>query len=109
MAGPFRGRPGEVIEPTQVDVFRGGPGLEVKPGDLRIDRSTGLVQPTHGLSLETDATSLARFGGAHKVKSIPDELQIIQRGRRDTHFELVPKQAMTPERYEELVKQVVLE
>jgi hypothetical protein len=106
---PYRGKHGEVIDPTQVEVYRGGTSLDVYPGDVKIDRATGLVQPTHGLSVETDAATLARFGGAHKVKSIPGELQIVQRGRRDTHFEIVPKQPMTPERFQELLRQVALE
>jgi hypothetical protein len=59
--------------------------------------------------VETDPSGLARFGGAHKVKSIPAELQIVQRGRRETHFEIVPQQPMTPERFQELLRQIVLE
>jgi hypothetical protein len=108
-ANPYHGTPGEVIDPTKVDVYRGGTDLTVKPGEVKIDPLTGLVQPTHGLSLETDPSGLARFGGAHKVKSIPNELRIMQRGKRHTHFELVPKQPMTPARFQDLVKQVVLE
>jgi hypothetical protein len=59
--------------------------------------------------VDTDPSRLAGFGGARRVKSIPGELQIVQRGVRDTHFEVVPKQPMTPERYEDLVGQIVLE
>src|SRR5437870_6430341 len=89
-SSPYRGKPGEVIDPTKVDVYRGGRSLEVKPGEIRVGKD-GLAQPTHGLSLETDPSILSRFGSASKVKSIPDELQIIQRGKRDTHLEAVPK------------------
>jgi hypothetical protein len=98
-----------VIDPTRVDVYRGGTDLTVRPGEIKIDRTTGLVLPTHGVSLDTDPSTLARFGVAKKVKSIPDELQIVQRGKRPTHFELVPKKPMTPQRFQELVHQVVLE
>ena len=80
----------------------------MKPGEVKIAKD-GLVQPTHGISLETDPSGLARFGIVNKVKSIPDELQIIQRGKRDTHFEVVPKQQMTIDRFQELLKQIVLE
>jgi hypothetical protein len=80
----------------------------VKPGDIKVG-SDGLVQTTHGLSLDSDRARLAGFGGANRVESIPGELKIVQRGGRDTHFEVVPKQAMTPARYEELVRQIVLE
>jgi hypothetical protein len=106
--GPYQGKPGEVIDPTQVPVYRGGKSLQVKPGEIRVGKD-GLVQTTHGISVETDSSALGRFGGAHKVKTIPDELQIIQRGKRDTHFEVVPKHPMTPERYQELADQIELE
>src|SRR5262249_47307779 len=100
---PYHARPGEVIDPTRVKVFRGGDDLEVKPGEIRvIDRQ---VQPTHGPSLETDPSRLGRFGGARRVISIADDLQVIQRGKRDTHCELVPKEPMPPDRYQELVKE----
>ncbi len=103
----YRGQPGEVIDPSKVDVFRGGDDWTVKPGETRV--IGGQVQPTHGVSLDTDTARVARFGGARRVVSVPDELQIIQRGRRDTHFEIVPKQPMTPDRYQELVNQVKLD
>jgi len=59
--GPYRGKPGEIIDPTKVDLCRGGRSLEVKPGEIRVGRD-GLVQPTHGLSFETDPARLERFG-----------------------------------------------
>ena len=86
-SGPYRGRPGEVIDPTQVPVYRGGQSLQAKPGEVKVGKD-GLVQPTHGVSLETDPSGLGRFGGANRVKSIPDELQIMQRGSRDVHFKV---------------------
>jgi len=48
-------------------------------------------------------------GRPHRVKSIPDELEIVQQGKRPGHHELRPKVAMPVERFEELLKQVVLE
>ena len=92
----YRGKPGEVIDPTKVDVYRGGGGrsLEVKTGEIKVGKN-GLVQPTHGLSLETDPSVLERFDGASKVKSIPDGLRIVQRGKRETHFEALPEQPVT--------------
>jgi hypothetical protein len=104
----FHGKSGEVIDPAIVNVYRGGRSLQVKPGDIKVGKD-GLVKTTHGLSLDTDPARLAGFGGAGRVKSIPGELQIVQRGARDTHFEVVPKQPMTPERYEELIQQIALE
>jgi hypothetical protein len=104
--GPYHGKPGEVIDPSYVDVFRGGSDLTVNPGDVKLRR--GLVQPTHGLSLDTDATRLAAFGGARKIASIPVELQVIQRGARPTHFEIVPKVEMTLQRFQMLIGKIVL-
>jgi hypothetical protein len=104
----FHGESGEIIDPALVSVYRGGRDLQVKPGDIKVGKD-GLLQTTHGLSLDTDSARLAGFGGAYRVKSIPAELQIVQRGVRDTHFEVVPRQPMTPQRYEELVQQIILE
>ncbi len=107
-SGPYRGKPGEVIDPAKVDVYRGGRSLEVKPGDVKVGRD-GLVQPTHGLSFNTDPTGLGRHGGACRVRSIPDELQLVQRGTRDTHFEAMAKEPIPLKRYQELVRLIELE
>ena len=97
------------IDPSEFDVYRGGNLLEVKVGvDIQIDRATGLVKPTHGLSLDLDAAVMKKFGGAFRVESIPQELRIVQRGNRMGHFEIVPRQAMTSERFQELAYQVTL-
>jgi hypothetical protein len=45
----------------------------------------------------------------NRVKSIPDELEIVQQGKRPGHHELRPKVEMPVERFDELLKQVVLE
>jgi hypothetical protein len=105
---PYRGASGEIIDPTTVDVYRGGSSFELKPGEIRVGKD-GLVRPTHGPSLDTDPSfGAVASRGANKVKSIPDELQIIQRGGRATHFEVVPKEPMTPERFQELLRQIVV-
>jgi hypothetical protein len=59
-------------------------------------------------TLDVDAAAMQKFGGAFRVESIPPELRIIQRGHRMGHFEIVPRQAMTPERFQELANQVKL-
>jgi hypothetical protein len=105
---PYRGTAGEVIDPSKINVYRGGTDLTVRPGDVKVDRHTGLVLTTHGLSLDTDPAGLGRFGGPHRVASVPDELQIAQRGQRKTHFEIVPKLPMTMDHFQELVSQIVL-
>jgi hypothetical protein len=49
-----------------------------------------------------------KFGGAYRVKEIPDELQIIQRGKDLSHYEIVPKNPMPLEKFVELLKKVKL-
>jgi len=107
---PFRTSTlGQVISPTDVCVYRGGTTFQVRPGEIRVGND-GLVRTTHGLSVNTNPLdqNVARRT-AMRIKSIPDELQIIRRGGGDTHFEIVPKQPMTPERFQELLNQIVLE
>ena len=89
-----------------VTVYRGGSTIEVRDMDVRME--DGLVQPTRGPSLNGDAAQVEKFGGAYKVESIPDELQIIQRGVNPSHYEITPKNPMPFERFVELVKQVKL-
>jgi hypothetical protein len=98
---------GMEIAPTEVSIFRGGASLEVRSIDVKI--VDGMVQPTHGLSLGLDAASLQKFGGAYRIKSIPGELKIIQRGGNMGHFEIVPRVPMTLERFQELLKSVATE
>ena len=97
-----------ILDCTKTAVFRGGDSLTVRPIDVAIDKATGLVLPKKGISLNTIAEKVKNFGGAFQVKSIPDELQIIQRGINPNHFEIVPKQAMSLEAFQELLNKVVL-
>jgi hypothetical protein len=90
--GAFSKTAGDRLDPLQllgiITVFRGGPTLIARPGvDIKIDKTTGLVQPGRGVSVSSDAAGLQRFGGAYKVESLPKELELIQRvtsrSRRD--------------------------
>jgi hypothetical protein len=105
---PYEGSDGEEIDPSKVDVYRGGTDWTVKPGETKV--KDGMVQSTHGCSLDTDQTYPAVASrGAHKVKSIPGELKIIQRGQRKTHFEVVPRAPMAPDKFQSLVNQIGLD
>jgi hypothetical protein len=88
--------------------YRGGKSLKPKPGEVRIDPRTGLLQPTHGVSVYDRPDGLDRFGGAFEVVSLPDTLKVIQRGRDPHHYEIVPAQATPPEEYEQALDQVVM-
>ena len=90
-------------------IYRGGSTMTFLPHEVRIDNRTGYVKPTHGVSVDSVAEDVARFGGAHRVVAIPQGLTIVQRGRRPTHFEVVPKQPMPPAEYQYLLNQVELE
>jgi hypothetical protein len=47
---------GMEIDPTQVNIYRGGRQFAARVGvDIQVDRATGLVKLTHGLSLDLDA------------------------------------------------------
>jgi len=87
-------------------VYRGGSSLEPSDIDVKIDKATGLLKPGRGISLNSDPSKLQRFGGAREVVSVPPELQIVQ--TTGTHYEIAPRMPMTLERYQQLLKQVVL-
>src|SRR5271166_6410911 len=76
-------------------------------GEVKI--KNGKVQPIRGVSLELDPADAAKHGMPRLVKSIPEELEIVQQGRRLGHHEIRPKVEMPVERFEELLKQVALE
>jgi hypothetical protein len=101
--------PGMEVDPTQAKIFRGGSTFEAELHHLKINKKTGQVQPTHGLSLDISATSKnVASRGAHQIKSIPSELKIIQRGGNINHFEVVPRAPMTVERFQGLLRQIEL-
>lgn len=105
---PYAGTPGEEIDPTAINVYRGGGTLHASPKDTKHDPISGNLKTTHGISVETDPARLIRFGQTRQIKSIPPTLKIIQRGRRPTHFEIVPRKTMSPEEYQHSLDQVQL-
>lgn len=73
-----------------------------------MERNTGLLRTDRGISLFNDPAKAERFGVAHAVESLPEGLKMQQRGRDPGHYELMPAEPMTFDRYVELLKQVVL-
>lgn len=73
--------------------------------DINIDRETGFVKPKRGISVNSDATKVARFGRVSRVDSIPDELMLKQIGLKG-HDEIIPKVAMPKERYIQLIGEI---
>jgi hypothetical protein len=88
--------------------YRGGTSLIPNPGEVRINQATGLLQPTHGISVYDRPDGLERFGGAYRVTNVPETLRIIQRGRDLHHHEIVPAAPMSLPAYEAALSQIVL-
>ena len=97
---------GMELDPTRAAVFRGGQSFKLKPNDFKIDKTTGLVKTTHGVSLDVGPASLQKFGGATQIKSIPSDLKIIQRGQRLEHFEIVPRTPMSQQKFQQLLDKI---
>ncbi len=92
------------IDPTKVNIFRGGSTLEVRPNvDVQFVKGTENLKTGYGLSLDVSAPPMEKFGGAYRIECIPPELRIVQRGSKRGHFEIMPRSEMTLARYKELV------
>lgn len=91
---------------NEVPIYRGGEDFTLKAGEFKINPETGMVKTTHGVSLDADANTLSRFGGAYQIESIPEGLKIIQRGRRLEHFEIVPSYEMSVEEFQDLLNKI---
>lgn len=65
-----------------------------------------MVKSTHGLSVNTNPAKVEAFGGANQIKTLPDGLQIVQRGSNASHYEIVPTQPMKPADFQGLLNKV---
>jgi hypothetical protein len=100
------------LDYTKTPVYRGDGTKVARPNvDIKVDKKTGLVIPEKsGLSVHVDQQKLlGRFGSAPRVKSIPDELQIVQQGKDPGHYGITSRQPMAPEQFQELLDQVEFE
>jgi hypothetical protein len=88
--------------------YRGGNNLKPRPGEVKVNPVSGLLQPSHGVSVFNRPDNLERFGGAYRVDNVPDNLRIIQRGRDPHHFEVVPAFPMPMSEYEDALQKVRL-
>lgn len=90
------------------DFYRGAkgnanPDFTPKPNEIKVD-AEGFVKPTHGVSVFDNAESVSSKGFTpHKIdqSSVPDSLQIIQRGSDKSHFEITPAPdaKLTPQQF----------
>ena len=90
----------------QRPVYRGGGIFQVRDSDIRINRGTGKVRTSHGISVNVNAQALRRFGGAYRIDSLPEGLRIIQRGQNPEHFEIVPSHEMPRQDFQDLLQQI---
>jgi hypothetical protein len=90
--------------------FRGagqaGTSVEARLGvDIKVG-ADGLIQPGRGISVNIDPSKLpTRYGPPSEIASVPSELEIVQYGKPG-HYEIAPRQPMTPTHYQELLNQV---
>ena len=86
-------------------LYRGGNDMTARPGvDVKI--KDGLVQPTRGISVNSDAAMVTKFGQPHQLGTLPDGLKAVVTS--GTHFEIVPTYAMTLEKYQSLLNLIPL-
>ncbi|MDF1488271.1 hypothetical protein P0D62_07925 [Tessaracoccus sp. HF-7] len=87
------------------------PSFQPSPRDYKVNKSTGRVEPTHGVSVFDNPESVSNRGFVpHRVDqdSVPPELRIIQRGVDPHHFEIVPVPGvnLTPEEFASCLVQI---
>jgi hypothetical protein len=100
------------LDYQKTPVYRGDGTTVARPNvDVKVDKKTGLVIPERsGLSVHVDQQKLlGRFKSAPRVKSIPDELQIIQQGKDLGHYGITARQPVSPEQFQDLLNQVEFE
>jgi hypothetical protein len=106
---PFSGAGGGPPRtPKGEPLYRGGSDLTPRVNvDVVVDKNTGLLRTSRGISLFDNPDSVRKFGGAYRIESIPEGLVIRQRGQNLSHYELMPAEPMTLERYLDLLSRVV--
>lgn len=90
-----------------IPIYRGGGDFTLKPDEYRVTPNG--KYPARGLSLTVDFDKATKLGGAFRIISIPEELQIIPTptDRNRTHFDIIPKNvSMTLEQYQELLNKI---
>ena len=85
-------------------VYKGGDKMKVRPRD--VDMVDDLVQPTRGVSVNSNPNAVSQFGKPHKVGKLPKELKLVRTA--GTHYEIVPKFAMSLEKYQSLLNSISL-
>ena len=87
-------------------IYRGGNDFTVKSNEVKMNPQTGNVKTSHGISLDVNPEALSKFGGAYRIETIPEGLNIIQRGSRAEHFEIVPAYEMPLVKFQGLLNHI---
>jgi RHS repeat-associated protein len=87
------------------------PSFEPRANEFKVDPETGLVRGTHGVSVFDNPDSVSSKGFTpHQIDpcSVPDELDIIQRGQDPSHYEIVPREGagLTPDEFGACLSQI---
>lgn len=82
--------------------------MTLRPGEYTI--KDGLVQPggTKGLSVNVNASEVARFGVPHQLGNLPNGLTAIQQGINPAHFVIQPSYAMPLSQFQSLLNKIPL-
>jgi RHS repeat-associated protein len=86
--------------------YRGGTDVTPKPNEVRI--KNGLVQTTHGISVFSNPAKIPKRFGVYRLVSLPQSLQIIQRGQDPEHYEVTPRTPMPLADYVNELNRIVL-
>ena len=87
-----------------LNLYRGGNKMKVRNRD--VDIVDDLVQPTRGVSANSNPNAVLSFGGAYKVGAIPKGLRVKYTG--GTHYEIVPQYPMPLGEYQKLLEKIEL-
>lgn len=85
------------------------PDFTPKPNEYKIDIETGLVKNTHGVSVFNNPESVSSrgfFPNEIDLSTIPEDLQIKQRGNDLNHYEIMPKESMELDDYIESLNKI---
>lgn len=95
---------GMQIDPSDVTIFRGGSSLQAHPIDFKIDKATGLVKTTHGLSLDVSAEAMGRFWRNVSNRQSSRRFEDHSARQKVRALRDLPTSPITPERFQECPK-----
>jgi len=101
----YVGKQAALVHNTCKSFYRGG-DYTARDIDVKMNKQTGLLETTRGISVNTDPLKVAKFGDLSKIETIPKGLKIIQFGKDLGHFEIVPTYPMSFIHYQGLLNQI---